>query len=72
MPASSDYSVSIPISPPPPQDLSSYARFMHDHTKRQMEASNNASSSPRRSSGRHAQPVGSAVTNGISPPDYRS
>ncbi|KAM5342668.1 hypothetical protein ACJ41O_013634 [Fusarium nematophilum] len=40
MPARSDaYSVTMPLSPPPPQNLSSYSRFMHAHTKRQMEAS---------------------------------
>jgi hypothetical protein len=31
------YSVSMPLSPPPPADLGSYARTMHQHTKRQME-----------------------------------
>ncbi|KAH7166198.1 hypothetical protein EDB81DRAFT_781713 [Dactylonectria macrodidyma] len=39
MPARQEaYSISIPISAPPPQNLSSYSRFMHDHTKRQMQA----------------------------------
>ncbi|KAL6402556.1 hypothetical protein AUP68_15038 [Ilyonectria robusta] len=39
MPARQEaYSVSIPMSVPPPQNLSSYSRFMHDHTKRQMQA----------------------------------
>ncbi|KAF6802358.1 hypothetical protein CMUS01_15379, partial [Colletotrichum musicola] len=41
MPARQDaYSVSIPVSPPPPSDLSTYMRSMHQHTKRQMEAAN--------------------------------
>ncbi|KAK1539536.1 uncharacterized protein CCOS01_00850 [Colletotrichum costaricense] len=51
MPARQDaYSVSIPVSPPPPSDLSTYMRSMHQHTKRQMEAANR--SSTRRSGGR--------------------
>jgi len=35
------------MSPPPPADLGSYARTMHQHTKRQMES---ISQSPPRSS----------------------
>ena len=69
MPArqSQDYStVNIPNSPPPPQDLSSYARFMHDHTKRQMEASGAAP--PRSRAGRGS--VSSSMTNGTSPSEY--
>ncbi|KAK1688095.1 hypothetical protein CORC01_09311 [Colletotrichum orchidophilum] len=55
MPARQDaYSVSIPISPPPPSDLSTYMRSMHQHTKRQMEAANR--SSTRRSGGRTSYP----------------
>ncbi|KAK7409687.1 hypothetical protein QQX98_008130 [Neonectria punicea] len=39
MPARQEaYSISIPSSSPPPQNLSSYSRFMRDHTKRQMQA----------------------------------
>ncbi|KAJ4306427.1 hypothetical protein N0V88_001228 [Collariella sp. IMI 366227] len=41
------YSSSMSMSPPPPSDLGSYARTMHQHTKRQMEA---ISSPPRSSS----------------------
>ncbi|KAK1453874.1 hypothetical protein CMEL01_05533 [Colletotrichum melonis] len=55
MPARQDaYSVSIPVSPPPPSDLSTYMRSMHQHTKRQMEAANR--SSTRRSGGRTSYP----------------
>ncbi|KAL2157599.1 hypothetical protein VTH06DRAFT_5978 [Thermothelomyces fergusii] len=33
------YTTSLPLSPPPPpSDLGSYARFMHQHTKRQLES----------------------------------
>ncbi|KAK0392224.1 hypothetical protein NLU13_1721 [Sarocladium strictum] len=68
MPARQDsYSnIAVPNSPPPPQDLSSYARFMHDHTKRQMEAS--GAVAPR-SGGRAAGPT-HAMTNGTSPTEY--
>ncbi|KAG7288898.1 hypothetical protein NEMBOFW57_005258 [Staphylotrichum longicolle] len=41
------YSSSLSMSPPPPADLGSYARTMHQHTKRQMES---ISQSPQRSS----------------------
>ncbi|KAK8017442.1 hypothetical protein PG993_013768 [Apiospora rasikravindrae] len=58
-------SMSMPSSsPPPPQDISSYSRFMHQHTKRQMEA---ASRSSHRRSGRssHNSHV-PAMPNGVS------
>lgn len=47
MPARQDnsYSISIPMSPPPPQDLSSYQRLMAEHTKRQMESAGGANNS---------------------------
>ncbi|KAG6034548.1 hypothetical protein E4U41_006493 [Claviceps citrina] len=45
--AQESYSMVMPVSPPPPRSLTSYAQFMHDHTKRQMEASG---SMPARSS----------------------
>ncbi|KAH8891318.1 hypothetical protein GQ53DRAFT_648971 [Thozetella sp. PMI_491] len=56
------YSISIPISPPPPSDLGTYARTMHQHTKKQMEA---ISTGPqRRSRGtRHGPP---SMPNGVS------
>ncbi|KAF5021853.1 hypothetical protein F66182_6110 [Fusarium sp. NRRL 66182] len=64
MPARSDYgSVSMSMSPPPPQNLSSYSRFMHDHTKRQMEASG---ASPPPSNATAQRVRGSAMTNGHS------
>ncbi|KAK8041393.1 hypothetical protein PG994_014400 [Apiospora phragmitis] len=61
-------SMSMPSSsPPPPQDISSYSRFMHQHTKRQMEA---ASRSSHCRSGRsnHNSHV-AAMHNGVSSSD---
>ncbi|KAM0274955.1 hypothetical protein ACHAQH_007723 [Verticillium albo-atrum] len=57
MPALQDtFSVSIPASPPP-ANLNTYQRSMHQHTKRQMERANRSS-------------VSSNMTNGsISPSD---
>ncbi|KAI1214992.1 uncharacterized protein F4807DRAFT_16671 [Annulohypoxylon truncatum] len=40
MSSRSSYNMSMPASLPPPVDLLSYARSMHQHTKRQMEAAN--------------------------------
>lgn len=60
MPARQDsYTISIPTSPPPPQDIGSYSRFIHDHTKRLMEQSGGPST-PRSA---HAQ-ASAALTNG--------
>lgn len=68
MPARQDaYSISIPNSPPPPQDLSTYMRSMAQHTKRQMEAANR--SNPRRSQPRSGHSNG---VNGSSPPSYHT
>ncbi|KAK8135449.1 hypothetical protein PG984_003389 [Apiospora sp. TS-2023a] len=51
-------------SPSPPQDISSYSRFMHQHTKRQMEA---ASRSSHRRGGRSSQNSSTpAMPNGVS------
>ncbi|KAM0247006.1 hypothetical protein ACHAQJ_010006 [Trichoderma viride] len=65
MPGRQDaYTVSIPTSPPQPQSISSYSRFIHDHTKRQMQAFGaipSSSGSSIRSS------VGSSMTNGTAP-----
>lgn len=66
MPARQDsYSVSIPVSPPPPSDINSYQRFMHQHTKKQMEA---AGRSTHRRSG-HRGSIASTTTNGSTSPD---
>lgn len=66
MPGSADYSVSIPISSPP-QNLSSYARFMHEHTKRQMEAQGSFPES-KAGSGKSSVSSGhSSMVNGSSP-----
>ncbi|KAI1853759.1 hypothetical protein JX265_003907 [Neoarthrinium moseri] len=62
--SSQDYStVSMPFSPSPPTDLPSYARFMHQHTKKQMEA---ASRSSHRRGQRSSHSGVPAVPNGIS------
>ncbi|KAH6606363.1 hypothetical protein Trco_005516 [Trichoderma cornu-damae] len=66
MPGRQDaYTVSIPTSPPPPQSISSYSRFIHDHTKRQMQAFGATSSSSSVSASR--SPVGGSMTNGAAP-----
>ncbi|KAM4056029.1 hypothetical protein HRG_014757 [Hirsutella rhossiliensis] len=65
------YPISVPVSPPP-QNLTSYSRFIHAHTKRQME-SFGAVTSP----GAGRSSVGSAssaasLTNGVAHTDYQS
>lgn len=63
-----DYAVSIPVSPTPPTNLSSYSRFIHEHTKRQMEAQGAMTDRMSGSSTRTAGSRGSSTTtNGISP-----
>ncbi|KAG5927237.1 hypothetical protein E4U42_002432 [Claviceps africana] len=42
-PAQDSYSMAMPSSPPPPQSLTSYSQFIHEHTKRQMEANGSLS-----------------------------
>ena len=54
------FSASMPL-PPPPADLGSYARTMHQHTKRQME-SISAQSSPR---GSGSQQGGQSAPTGL-------
>ncbi|KAI9158759.1 hypothetical protein HJFPF1_06757 [Paramyrothecium foliicola] len=67
MPTRQDnYSMHIPVSARPPQNLSSYTRFIHDHTKRQMEAF--GAMSPEPSSGRRS--TSSSMTNGVAPPKF--
>ncbi|KAK4251018.1 hypothetical protein C7999DRAFT_37909 [Corynascus novoguineensis] len=56
------YSASMPLSPPPPSDLGSYSRSMHQHTKRQMES---ISQSPPRSS-QHGQSAPTGLPDGVS------
>jgi hypothetical protein len=69
MPASQEsYTISIPLSPPPPRSLSTYSRFMHDHTKRLMEASGVSSSA--RSSTSSASSMDTALTNGVYSREY--
>ncbi|KFA75450.1 hypothetical protein S40288_01186 [Stachybotrys chartarum IBT 40288] len=68
MPARDNYSsISIPMSPPPPQDLSTYSRFIHDHTKQQMKAF--GPNSPGKSS--HSSSMSSTgMSNGASVSAY--
>lgn len=55
----------MPVSPPPPVDITTYSRSMHQHTKRQMEAASR--SSHRHSGGRSSQRGGvPAMPNGVS------
>lgn len=76
MPGPADsYSMNIPASPPPPSDLSSYSRFIHDHTKRQMEAQGHGSLDSGSSSSRKSASSsrGGFEANGSSSPtDYHS
>ncbi|KAJ1329547.1 hypothetical protein MN608_06283 [Microdochium nivale] len=52
----------IPVSASAPTDIPSYSRYMHQHTKRQMEA---ASQSSRRRSG-NTSPGGTRKSNSSS------
>ncbi|KAJ6438658.1 thiol-specific monooxygenase [Purpureocillium lavendulum] len=63
------YTISIPVSPPPPQSISTYSRFMHDHTKRQME-SFGAITPSGGSRGSTSSSAGSSLTNGVGPSEY--
>ncbi|KAI1765617.1 hypothetical protein GGR53DRAFT_489745 [Hypoxylon sp. FL1150] len=56
-------SISMPTSLPPPVDLASYARSMHQHTKRQMEAANMPTS---RRSARTSRAHMPGMPNGVS------
>lgn len=60
MPSRESY---IPVSVSPPTDISSYARYMHQHTKRQMEA---ASRSSHRRSGNMSPGGTPSIPNGVS------
>ena len=62
--------MSMPASPPPPADLPTYSRSMHQHTKKQMEA---ASRSPHRRSGNNSHTTAvPSMPNGVSPAGSRS
>ncbi|KAK4657011.1 hypothetical protein QC762_209145 [Podospora pseudocomata] len=72
------YSVGLAMSPPPPSDLGSYARSMHQHTKRQMDSISQAPTSPERRSPSQSNDRSSgtnSMPNGVSnqrrnPGDY--
>lgn len=72
MPApAGSFSMALPGSPPPPQSLSTYSRFMHDHTKRQMESFGAVATSRGSGSGSTSS-ADSSLTNGISPSEYQT
>ncbi|KAK1775254.1 hypothetical protein QBC45DRAFT_11540 [Copromyces sp. CBS 386.78] len=71
--AAQNSAYSITMSPPPPFDLGSYSRSMHQHTKRQMEASQTnlprSSGSPTNSHNSNSQSQSNAtpsLPNGVS------
>ena len=57
------YPTAMPVSPPPPTDLPTYARSMHQHTKQQMEA---ASRTPHHRSGSNYTTATSSMPNSTS------
>ncbi|KAG5999114.1 hypothetical protein E4U54_002062 [Claviceps lovelessii] len=69
-PAQDSYPMAVSSSPPPPRSLTSYSQFIHDHTKRQMEANG---SLPARSSTSSTTSTSSALSNGAHgmPRDYQ-
>ncbi|KAG5978764.1 hypothetical protein E4U55_005967 [Claviceps digitariae] len=68
-PAQDSYTISMPSSPPPPRSLTSYSQFIHEHTKRQMEANGSLSA---RSSTSSTTSTSSPLTNGAMSGDYHS
>ncbi|KAG9255250.1 uncharacterized protein F5Z01DRAFT_673202 [Emericellopsis atlantica] len=72
MSSADTFAMNIPSSTSPPTDISSYSRFMHEHTKRQMEAQGALPSERRQSTSTSSQQHGarsgrSSMTNGTSP-----
>ncbi|PHH86501.1 hypothetical protein CDD83_10124 [Cordyceps sp. RAO-2017] len=70
-PTAAAYPISVPVSPSPPQNLMSYSRFIHAHTKRQME-SFGAIAPPSASGSRSSSANASSLTNGVAHSDYQS
>ncbi|KAK3403088.1 hypothetical protein B0T20DRAFT_342544 [Sordaria brevicollis] len=73
--ATQNSAYSITMSPPPPFDLGTYSRSMHQHTKRQMEAasqtnlprsSNSSSPSNQSSSSQSQSNATPSLPNGVS------
>ncbi|RDA86521.1 hypothetical protein CP532_1915 [Ophiocordyceps camponoti-leonardi (nom. inval.)] len=64
------YPVSLPSSPPPPQSLTTYSRFMHDHTKRQMESFGAIRSPSSSHSSSHASNSARSLANGAGAATY--
>ncbi|KAF3770807.1 hypothetical protein M406DRAFT_320516 [Cryphonectria parasitica EP155] len=60
--SSSQDSFSISHSPPPPSDLGSYMRSMHQHTKRQIEAMSRSQERRSRNTGSRGTP---SMPNGV-------
>lgn len=68
------FTINIPNYPSPPQDLGSYMRSMHQHTKRQMDAMSRSQERRSRNNGHHTTP---SMPNGVggsssSPDEYPS
>ncbi|KAI0199021.1 hypothetical protein F4808DRAFT_433869 [Astrocystis sublimbata] len=59
------YTISLPSNMSPPNDLTSYSRSMHTHTKRQMEAANISSSSRQRGHSQSQHSPVSSMPNGV-------
>ncbi|UNI19111.1 hypothetical protein JDV02_005327 [Purpureocillium takamizusanense] len=71
MPGQTDsYPISIPDSPPPPQSISTYSRFMHDHTKRQMESFGAIAPAGGSRGSTSSSSVSSSLTNGVGSSEY--
>lgn len=71
MPGQTDsYTISIPVSPPPPQSISTYSRFMHDHTKRQMESFGAIAPAGGSRGSTSSSSVSSSLTNGVGHSEY--
>ncbi|EAA31712.1 hypothetical protein GE21DRAFT_7825 [Neurospora crassa] len=72
--AAQNSAYSITMSPPPPFDLGSYSRSMHQHTKRQMEAasqtnlprSSGSPSNNQNSNGQSQSNATPSLPNGVS------
>ncbi|KAJ9151593.1 hypothetical protein NKR19_g4839 [Coniochaeta hoffmannii] len=65
---------SFSMSPSPPTDIGSYSRFMHQHTKRQMDAANRSSQrrSNHHTSNRSVNGATPSMPNGVSSRSSRS
>ena len=60
------FSSSLGMSPPPPNDLGSYARTMHQHTKRQMMESLSHVPSETTQHSQHSSSAATRLPDGLS------